>query len=510
MPELKSPYAEVLVRVTESRRYKPGDSPEDDGAARLYDALIYSKSELPGLDFSSPPSQYDKQQLRGSPLRGVEKIGFNYRQYRRYTDSFVGGEQEAASRLAEVAQSQDLFFGLTQMLSTLLSTGVGSSRATRVWWSCDSSYLASLPWELLVSKEQRAEGAPSFVRGLPPTVAPPRTPVSDKLRLAFIHDPHHAPPLLLSALSNLPELEVVPIYDPPRVALSRAVEEGFELIHMVTEGTVSESYEGVLHCSRRTARPPVVRNPIDFFAPYARRVYRFMLEGSLALKRALPDIALRPSPLNRAIYWINDQLYTELDIEELTARELNAILRGSRVTNVSFSVPATSGHAPDRFDGLLLPKVYRAFASFCGTALPLPNLVAPLGAMSEEQTGSFWREFYTRLAQSNCYSVEAALGFARQAAPFSPVALFLSQPSGRDFARVTPERQRPQTEPTKVHAELQATKELMEQLASLDQKYGQVRQERLTDSSTYKQADERRQNLERELNVWNEYGEGQP
>lgn len=510
MTELKSPYAEVLVRVAESRRYDPDDGLEEDDQPRLYDALIYSESDLAGLDFSSPPSPYHKQKLGGARLRGVEKIGFNCRQYRRYTDSFVGGEQKAASRLAEVLHSPDLFFGLTPTLSALLSTGVGHGRPTRVWWSCDSSYLASLPWELLISEQRTAEGALSFVRGLPPAVAPPRTPVSGRLRLAFIHDPRQTPTPLLAALSKLPDLEVVPIHDPPRVALARAVKDGFELIHMVTEGAVSESYEGVLHCSKHSARPPVIRNPIDFFVPYARCAYRFLLEASLTLKRALPDIALRPSRLNKAIYWINEQLYTELDIEELTAHELSTILRGSRVAAVSFSVPVTSGRAPDRFVGLLLPKVYRALASFCGSAPPLPNLVAPLGAMSEKQMEHFWREFYTRLVQSDCYSVEAALGFARQATPLTPVALFMRQPSGRDFARVTPERQGSQPEPMKVHAELQATNELIRQLMSLDEKYEQVRQKSFTDSSTYKQADERRQNLERELNVWNEYGGGQP
>lgn len=488
---------EVLVRVVTPRRAYPGDESADGAAGPddetpcFYDALIYCESEMPGVG-SAPPLLSSDGELAGLPLRGAEKVGVRWRLYRRYLTSFINGEAHAAGDNAEA-----IFAEPPEALRKLLAEGV-AGHPTRVWWGCDSSELDDLPWELLAPGRQNTAGAVSFVRGLPTDESPPKVPVWGKLNLAFIHDPRHTPPSLIKALEELskgdqPPLKVVSMYEPPRKALARAVSEGFELIHLVTDGTVTSGREGVLHFSKTAFDPSLIASTIGSVSPFARRFFRFVVGWSLALRRVLPD---------SIVYRLNDQLYKKLDIETFSPRELSTMLCGSRVAVVSFSAPATAGRAPDRFDGLLLPKVYSAFVSFGGAPLPLPNVVAPVGAMTDEQAKEFWKMFYARLSEPDCYSTEEAAEAARAAAPHAPLALFLRQCAGRDFEPQTSARTAEERGPRRVYAELQAAEDFLRQIQSVDKKYERVLGEQFTESSSYKEAEEYRESLKIELNSW--------
>lgn len=513
MGEEKSRYAEVIVRIAPSRNQTSDELvvavplTTDKAGTRSYDAIIYADIELPGLQTTNDFSPYEAKELRGFPLRGVEQVVVCWASYREYRASFTRGELAAHRKLwerltgggaddtATLKNLRSKLFGQpSQGLKSLLSGEVATDRPLRIWWSSAIPDLVDLPWELLAYEGHRqAKGNFSFVRGVPSRTPIPRIPVTGSLKLAFIDAGVRTPDALYAALKDLPGVAVTRMEEPPRRALQRAIREGFELVHMVADGSVSHSYECVLYLSSSTQLQQQRSSPL------MRRILRLALGAAVRLRTILG---------NNLINRMNDYIYEELDIETCSSGELSVLFNGSRVAILSLTAPKTSDDDPNRLDGTLLPSIYRVFATLGNSPLPLPNIVAPLGPLTDEQLTQFWREFYTRLAEPSSYSVEEALEYAQGGDLTAPIALFLRQRLGREFARPTPEKPAPTKEPTLINSELQAARELIEQLQAIDSKYEGLA-DKISDTDVIAREQTRQGHLERELSRWTQLEKGE-
>ena len=509
----KSRYAEVIVRITPARSLNYEESgtvppsAADDRRVRSYDALIYSYLELLNLEIPAGFSLYETEEIRGFPLRGVEQVVVCWGAYREYRASFIRGEKAAHLKLWDSLSGRGaggdhplrelrsrLFGRPSPGLESLLSGELTAGRPLRIWWSSDTPDLIDLPWELLVYERSRRVGREfSFVRGVPPSVPTPRIPVAGPLKLALIDGGANAPAALHAALKDLTGVEVTWMDESPRSALQRAIREGFELVHIIADGAISHSYESVLYLSS-PSRPRQRR-----LSPLLKRVLRLALSAAVSLRGVLGE---------KLLNWLNDYLFAELHIETCSAGELSALLNGSRVAVLSLTPPKTTDDDPSRLDGLLLPSIYGVFASLGNSPLPLPNIIAPLGPLTDEQTTQFWRKFYTRLAEPSSYSVEEAMEYAQGEELTVPVSLFLRQRLGREFALLTPERCAPAKEPTRINSELQAGRELIEQLHAIDSKYEELG-DKLTDTDVITRETARQSRLEQELSAWTRLEEGE-
>ena len=360
-------------------------------------------------------------------------------------------------------------------------------RPIRVWWNCTPPELAELPWELLACElHKRAKAKFSFVRGLPPDMPLPRVPVEGRLRLAFIHEPERTPDALKSAIEGLkPILDVVAMTEPPREALQQAAKEGFELIHLVTDGALSPGEEGLLYLRESLAAD----SKADELSPLRRHLSRFTLKYLSSYRHLYGDEWLLK---------LNDQLAKKLDIDTCSASELSAVLRGSRVTLLSLSTPKTYDTDAEFLHGILLPSVFRAFVSFASSPLPLPNIVAPLRACAEDVAAKFWSSFYSRLADSQSYSVEEATGFGLQDAPTALMALFLRQRLGREFTGHSVKIGDAAEEPNQANAKLEVARSLIEQLRAIDLSYQDI-ESRIAETPLVKSEVKRQTNLEEQI-----------
>jgi hypothetical protein len=484
---------------------------ESPHEAHTYDAFVYTNLTIPGLEASEVEPSECANEISGLSLVGCGQIIVHWEHYHKYLRTFTLGEKAAYQRfwgVADVEKQQsmsvvkvrdqlfkiptralrDLFYGKLKV----------SDQPLRIWLQCNPPELADLPWEILSCQLRKKEKARfSFVRGLPPAPLP-KVPVQGKLRLAFIHEPRRTPDALMKAMESLKTtLDVVEMTESTRDALKRAASDGFELVHLVTDGALSLGHDGLLYLRESadaSSGEPSDSAPLN---PLTYRLYRLALNNVDFFKHLLSE--------QRLLDW-NRKLIDKLDLETCSAEELSTVLRGSRVTLLSFSTPRTDDRDPARFDGTLLPTVYSAFASLGNSAL-LPNVVAPLGACDDKTLEKFWSSFYAQLMNpspqgsrrsSRSFSLEEALAVGHDAAPTALMALFLRQRLGREFTTRVVKIGETDEEPTRANAKLQVERSLIEQLRAIDSNYMDI-ESKISDTPLAQAETARQYKLEQEI-----------
>jgi hypothetical protein len=214
------------------------------------------------------------------------------------------------------------------------------------------------------------------VRGLPPDAATPLVPVTGPLRLGLIDPAGRAPGALTEALDGLgTAIEVRRLAGGARAALQEAAGDGLEILHIVSDGSVTAALDGVLE---------------------------------------FPDV----------------------DEPPLGAIELSRYLHGSRVRLLALTPCSGDDPASTSIGRWVAPSAHRAFSYFATTSQPLPTVVAPLGPLDEWNLKRFWSEFYAGLGDT--HEIEASMARAQSGQP-SAVALFLRQLQVPTFRRVAAE-----------------------------------------------------------------------
>jgi len=361
----------VIVRVVRATRpvyeraIKRKDSPDNRTAE--YMALVYARVDLP----LRRPEQLPTGQQRewsGEPLAGVQPFTMSWGHYDEYLATYMGGAKGA------YLMRERLFDALPDELEAVLAGNFGAGQRSRTWFSSEAPELDELPWELVAyANGQRAQSGSSFVRGLPPEVPSPLVPVRDQLRLALLDPLEAAPAGLLAALDELgPQLDVSRISAPIREGMHAAASGGFELVHLVADGLVTASYDGVLH---------------------------------------FPD-----TPEG-----------------ELTAGETAGLLRGSRVRVIGLTSARSGDPALTTIGHRRVPSAYRAFTYFATSPMTLPNIVAPQGPLGDHEVHRFWRTFYEELCAT--HELDGSIARAQQSEPLA-MSLFLRQLQLPTFRRV--------------------------------------------------------------------------
>lgn len=238
-------YEEIVVRLVPSRQkaYDPSHSRRESGGetTRAYDALVYTSLKLDWLLSPEAVPSDRSLEIDKFPLAAVEHVIVGWSRYREYLEAFLEGEKAAHYMRSQLLKT------MSPGLERLFAADLPTSRPVRMWWSSETPELEELPWELVAyASRSYTEGEFSFVRGLPGEWAPLVPLEQPKLRLAFIHNLERTPVALRDALSNLQNVDVVPITAPPREALHRAGRDRFELVHLVAGGQVSLAAEGIL------------------------------------------------------------------------------------------------------------------------------------------------------------------------------------------------------------------------------------------------------------------------
>lgn len=414
--------------------------------ARSYSALVYGNIHVPGLVPCDDPPKDQPAMLSNLPLMACEKVVVSWTAYKKYKSAFYQGEHAAS----ELLTSDEIFKELSPGLVSLLSGQAIGNRPLRIWWTCASPGLVHLPWELLAYEGAGyASGEFYFVRGLPPAEPVPKLPLSGNLRLAFIHEPSSTPAELKEALQAIPGIDLTDMTKPPLEALQDAVRDGFELVHLVSDGSVSLAYEGFLYLRKPSG---VGRSP-NLSAAAARSGVRAVFNFVRKFESILPK------------KWgekLNRSFSDTLDIETLSPNQLSALQRGSRLAVLGLSPPRSADANINRLNDTLLPSIYSAFACLGNSPLPMPNIVSQIGAAKPENLKTFWRSFYTELA--NGLEIEKAVSKGLKESVSLPIALFLRQNLGTTFKRETAPDE---ANVTQINAELQQSKETLKRLLDL-------------------------------------------
>jgi hypothetical protein len=450
---------EVLVKIIQ----RTSEDVEEEGIEPelkcSYDALIYTDSKLIGLQaqFNWPEGQPEK--ISNLSLVAIETVVVDWGHYKEYLRFFITGEQKAYHKL----KREKLFTFVSPGLHKIFSGEATDKRPLRVWWSPDTPSLVELPWELLAYDDKtNLDEQVSFVRGLPPERPVPILPVGEKLRLAFIHEPSSTSKALSDALKKLQNIEVVDMTDPPLKALQQAISGDFELVHLVADGSVTMAYEGFLYLRK----PQTVDISSDIGNALGRRALRLLLSGFRFVEPLLLKKSSAMLGLDRLSLWLSNKLYTKLDIETLSVSELSALQRGSYLAVLGLSPPNSSDHDINRIDGMLLPSIYRAFACIGNSPLPMPNIVAQIGAADEERMPLFWQSFYSDLSAG--LQVEKAMRTAMKESSLFAMALFLRQQDSQTFRHdETPKG----VKVTQINAELRESEKTLQQLEALKEQY---------------------------------------
>jgi hypothetical protein len=417
MIDLKSTrYQEVVVRLmplpaSDSDRSRSYSRSRE--TVRSYSALVYTNLNLgqaarPTL---SGPLADEPMTMGGLPLSSLEQVSIRWGQYQEYLANFIIGAKGPSQF------SHRLFEALSPGLETLLSGTL--SGPLRIWWSAKTPELEDLPWELVAYATPQARDAASsnsifFVRGLPPDSVAPLLPLSGPLRLGFIYDPNKKPNSLAAALSQLaPGVDVVEMTGPPRDELRKAIQQGFELLHIVADGIVSLAYDGILY---------------------------------------LHD----PST------------------PQIPASELSGLLSGSRVAILSLSAPE-GDYTPDTMTirGISVPSAFRAFAYLGSANVPLPSVAAPLGPLPDFLESNFWREFYAGLGASLAVD-KAILGALQLNGQALPVALFSRHTYGQLFRQRTVEVLGQEDDPGQISLQLSVSQKMVQTLGALADDYPEI------------------------------------
>lgn len=211
-----------------------------------YHGWIYSKMELPvpvgeliapGLGTQPPPLQ-----IGGLPLVGHEELRVHWRSYAEYLSFFYSGK-EALLELRRL-----LYGSFSGGLMRLLPAAPREGSRARLWWMNEAPELEDVPWELL-AHGQTPPPRLSIVRGRPPVSVSP-LPISPGRPLTVgVFDPADlAPAPLREALEDArSHVEIVRLdSSDPRRALSQAASSGFEMVHLVADGSVPLGVEGLL------------------------------------------------------------------------------------------------------------------------------------------------------------------------------------------------------------------------------------------------------------------------
>lgn len=420
MTQWTSYSVEVIVRVEPARRLSHQKIPTPDAGEELpfsnegtesYDLFIYGTSNAGShLQKIQRPEGISGQpeELVGLPIFGLETVVFHSDSYREYLFKALLTPHKAIDSML----SRDSLFGpLSPGLRQLFRTDGPDQASLRIWWDTPTIGLMDIPWEILVYPTE--SGNISFVRGLPPEQKIPKTLVGEKLRLALIHDPKDTDCELSQTLKEISGLQVVEMTDTPRESLRNAIRDGFEMIHLVSDGSVSLAFEGLLHLSKSRL--------VDVSADIENFLLRVLLRQVVRLydwiERYLPD---------DFAYILGKLFYKRTNAETLTAAELSFLQRGSRLTVLGLSAPSTSSEG--RFGNVMS---YRAFAYVGGAKLPLPSIVAPIEMIHKPQECMFWKSFYEQLCLTK--SVEQAMLAGMSTGKSLPMALFLRQQSAQTF-----------------------------------------------------------------------------
>jgi len=302
-----------------------------------------------------------------------------------------------------------------------------------IWWVAEAPELEDMPWELLFYGNPDAPSPPffNFVRGAPPEAATPVLPLSGPLRLRWSDTPA-TPDWMRQLLTaqNVPGVVATPFSGSIRQTLREAAVEGVELMHLCSSGSVSLAYEGVLTCSD-SDEPPV------------------------------------------------------------SAAELSDMLLGSRLSVLGLTAAKQAdllGESPGD------ATVYRSFAYFGSSRVPLPSIVAPIGPTPHDIAQLFWNTFYSSMGERQ--RLDNSFASAKRAARASTFALFCRHSHGKLFRQ---SQEEVSVSPKRMAADLQISLDLSSRLQSLGQKYGH-----LPDyvTSFDRQETERREDIKAQLNKW--------
>ncbi len=439
---------EVIVRVVSTGGARSSDtisSSSEFTGTQSFNALVYTRLQLTGMNPFAEPLEEEALELSGFPLVALEKIVVNWSSHRDYRSAFVMGEKSASEYLSK----NQLFKEISPGLASLLRGEASTTQPLRIWWSIPTPNFAKLPWELLLDAVGSRTDSIYFVRGLPPDNLVPKLPVGRKLRLAFIHDPGITPPYLITALKGIENIQLIDMPDDPLKALQEVVKQNYELVHLVSDGSISLAYDGYLY----------MRRPGPNSSSEAKnRVSRWVFRQGLGLYQKFSHVL--PVTWNES--W-SEKLRSKLNIETLSASQLSALQRGSRMAVLSLSPPNSDDTNVNRIDGIFLPSLFSAFAAIGGSALPMPNIVAQVGASNSEQLGAFWKTFYTELGSSLAVEKAFAMGFG-QSMPRS-LALFLRQRYRHTFKQQETEQVE---NVSQINAELELSREALQQLKEID------------------------------------------
>jgi hypothetical protein len=345
-----------------------------------YTVLVYStlSFELP-RELPYDLARATEKSLAGLPLAGVARLEVGWSRYEDYLAAFLQGEKAPDAMRKQLGHT--LAPALTAAVRLL------GDRAARLWFYTECVELDELPWELLLGDpggewEERV----CVVRGLPTQTRRATVPLSGKPRLGIIGAPPFVHPSLWKRLHELQNIEVIALHGDPRECLQQAVANGFELLHVVADGFVTQAYEGTLYF------------------------------------HGLPENMRR----------------------ELAGAELASHLLSSRIAVLGLSVPDERAvNNPDviQVAGREVPSAYRAYVRMAASEKSLPTVVAPLGPFDEPMAqeaprlADFWGTFYEEIGAS-C-SVQTAVAHGRSAVRGAAVALHLRHEGVRVFRRAT-------------------------------------------------------------------------
>jgi hypothetical protein len=446
-----SQFAEIVLRIIPARltadeRQSSGEgySSSPESTKRLYDVLIYTEIDIPGIGRGIGLPSGQREAIAEIPFAGIERITVHWEKYQHYLAAFVEGEK------AFYMMRDKLIDALSPALQSFFINPPPTDKPIRLWLNGDTPELDDLPWEQIVNfNNQRPPDSFLLVRGLPPETPSPIVPVANRLRLALIHQPRFTPQALKNALDSLAnEIEIIEMTETPQKALERTVNEGYELIHIVTDGIVSLAYEGILY-----------------------------VHG-----------------VERQISAQSSGSFDSSDAHQISPSELTALLRNSRATVLCLTEQDYSIPDMTKIAGYDVPSAYRAFACLGGSRLALPNIVAPLGPLRDYQTTRFWSEFYRNLSQT--FNLQQAVARARSESVPLPVALYLRNSLDVLFRR---EEHQPEVDPVQLDAALRLSRDVVSQLKAHSELYGELPESinKFLDSE-----EQRQENLSAELEPW--------
>lgn len=418
---------DVIVHVVTAPRQRELNWPATTESARSYDVLIYSHLSLPTRVFPTR-SRYPLQ-MRNLPLVGAEGLMIPMTSYESHLASFVEGEKgfrTMRDRLISVMSD-----GLRKLLTE-------APLEMRIWWSSEAAELEDFPWELTADPgRSQAPHRLVFVRGVPPVTPIPTIPIVESPKIAIV-GAQYLQPAWARSMQDVLAPHVTAFDFPLREALEKAIDGGFEFVHIFSDGVVSSALEGILydHDTRR-------------------------------------------------------------DQSELSPGELSRVLADSRVVLLALS--QTDYGNPDIHYLANRPvlSAYRAFAYLGGSSQQLPSILAPLGPIPDDDMRRFWETFYTELIST--WHLTESLRRAQNSFSFPlPMALFCRHAGGKLFQRLQPEEASARR-PVRLRSDILRSERLTNDLSALSEKYGELPE---SVQRLFNEEEERQTSLREKLDSW--------